>query len=81
MGRPAVNPSTVDTGSSLPLRTDSSKDPNRFVEVGTVAGAEAERIFLEEGCLTLLPPSSTSTPSFSLQFTSAEAAPLLLSSF
>ena len=41
----AVNPSTVELGSNLPLSTDSSKLPRRLFEV-RVAGAEAESSFL-----------------------------------
>ena len=48
----AVNPSTVEFGSNLPLRTDSSKLPNKLFEV-KVAGADADSNFLD-GRLCLL---------------------------
>lgn len=51
----AVKPATVETGSSRPLRTDSSKLPRRLEDV-MVAGAEAESTFFafdleERGCV------------------------------
>ena len=38
----AVNPSTVETGSSRPFSTDSSKLPSRLFLPAMVAGAEVE---------------------------------------